>query len=71
VFGGTGGTGGIQLDSWIDGQQDQDGAVVAFDANALANRTTDARGKGRMAFDIAVSIEAEQPVRGRWVLTRQ
>ncbi|HEX8135329.1 MAG TPA: hypothetical protein VF880_18105, partial [Actinomycetes bacterium] len=64
-----GGAGGLQLDSWIDSQQDQDGAVVAFDANQLANRTTDSRGKGGMAFDVAVTIEAEQPVRGRWVLS--
>jgi hypothetical protein len=68
VFGGD--RGGIQLDSWVDSQEDQDGAVVAFDANELANRTTDAGGKGTMAFGIAVSIEAEQQVRGRWVLTR-
>jgi hypothetical protein len=65
-----GGAGGIELDSWVDSQEDQDGAVVAFDANELANRTTDARGKGRMAFDVVVSIEAEQQVRGRWVLSR-
>jgi hypothetical protein len=67
VFGGDGG--GIELDSWVDSQEDQDGALVAFDANELANRTTD-HGKGRMAFDVAVSIEAEQQVRGRWVLSR-
>jgi hypothetical protein len=65
-----GGDGGIELDSWIDSQEDQDGAVIAFDANELANRTTDAHGKGRMAFDVTVSILAEQPVRGRWVITR-
>jgi len=67
VFGGD--RGGIQLDSWV-ASEDQDGAVVAFDANELANRTTDAAGKGRMTFGIAVSTEAEQQVRGRWVLTR-
>jgi hypothetical protein len=63
--------GGLELASWIDGLEGDRGAVVAFNANELANRTTDAdTGKGRMAFDIAVSIEAEQPVRGRWVITQ-
>jgi hypothetical protein len=65
-----GGDGGIEVDSWIDSNRDQGGAVVAFDANELANRTTDARGKGRMAFDVTVSIEAEQPVGGRWVMAQ-
>jgi hypothetical protein len=65
-----GGDGGIELDSWIDSNEDQGGAVVAFNANELANRTTDAHGKGRMAFDVTVSIEAEQPVRGRWVMAQ-
>jgi hypothetical protein len=67
VFGGD--SGGVELDSWVDSQEDQDGALVAFDANALANRTPD-HGKGGMAFDVAVSIQAEQQVHGRWVLSR-
>jgi hypothetical protein len=63
--------GGVELTSWIDGLEGDRGAVVAFNANELANRTTDAdTGKGTMAFDVAVSIEAEQPVRGNWVITQ-
>jgi hypothetical protein len=65
-----GGRGGIELSSWVDSLEGERGAVVAFDANELANRTTDDKGRGRMAFDVAVSIEAEQPVRGRWVITQ-
>jgi hypothetical protein len=65
------GDGGVELTSWIDGADDDRGAVVAFNANELANRTTDAdTGRGRMAFDVAISAEAEQPLRGRWVITR-
>jgi hypothetical protein len=65
-----GGDGGVELTSWVDNPEGERGAVVAFDANELANRTTDGRGKGRMAFDVAVSIQTEQPVHGRWVLAR-
>jgi hypothetical protein len=65
------GDGGMELTSWIDGADDDRGAVVAFNANELANRSTDAdTGKGRMAFDVAISGEAEQPLRGRWVITQ-
>jgi hypothetical protein len=61
----------VELTSWIDGLEGDRGAVVTFNANELANRTTDAdTGKGTMAFDVAVSIEAEQPVRGNWVITQ-
>jgi hypothetical protein len=72
VFSGDGDQGGLELTSWIDELDGDGGAVVAFDANELAIRTTDAQtGKGRMAFDLAVSVEAELPVRGRWVITQQ
>ena len=68
----TGGRGGLELTSWVDGPDRDGGAVVAFDANELANRSTDAdTGKGTMAFDLAVSVDAELPVRGRWVITQQ
>jgi len=67
----TGGRGGLELTSWADGPDRDGGAVVAFDANELANRSTDAdTGKGTMAFEVAVSVDAELPVRGRWVITQ-
>ncbi|HEU4398874.1 MAG TPA: hypothetical protein VFU54_13700 [Actinomycetota bacterium] len=66
-----GGGDGLELTSWTDGLDGDRGAVVAFSANELANRSTDAdTGKGTMAFDLAVSVQAEQPVRGRWVITQ-
>jgi hypothetical protein len=61
--------GGLELTAWIDDLDGDGGAVVAFNANELAQRTTD-RGKGTMAFDLAVSVDAELPVRGRWVITQ-
>jgi hypothetical protein len=65
------GEGGVELTSWIDGADGDRGAMVAFNANELANRSTDAdTGKGTMAFDVAISAEAEQPLRGRWVITQ-
>jgi hypothetical protein len=71
VFSGDSDQGGLELTSWIDELDGDGGAVVAFDANELAIRTTDAQtGKGRMVFDLAVSVEAELPVRGRWVITQ-
>jgi hypothetical protein len=70
VFGGD--RGGLQLTSWIDDLDDDGGAVVAFDAIGLANQTTDPNtGKGRMAFDLAVSVESELPARGRWDITQR
>jgi hypothetical protein len=67
-----GGGGGLELASWFDGPEGDGGAVAAFDANELANRTTDAdTGKGTMAFDLAVTVDAELPVRGRWVIAQQ
>lgn len=69
VFSDSGG-GGLELTSWIDDLDGAGGAVVAFDANGLANQTTDPdTGKGTMAFDLAVSVDAEVPVRGRWDIT--
>jgi hypothetical protein len=66
----SGGDGGIELTSWIDGPDDGGAAVVAFNAHELASRSTDAgTGKGRMAFDVAVTTDVEQPVPGRWVIT--
>jgi hypothetical protein len=66
-----GGGDGLELTSWTDGLDGDRGAVVAFSANELANRSTDAdTGKGTMAFDLAVFVQAEQPVRGRWVITQ-
>jgi hypothetical protein len=63
--------GGLELTSWIDDLDGDGGAVVAFDANGLANQTTDPdTGKG-MAFDLAVSVDAEVPVRGRWDITQR
>ena len=63
--------GGLELTSWIDDLDGDGGAVVAFDANGLANQTTDpGTGKG-MAFDLAVSVDAEVPVRGRWDITQR
>ena len=72
AFSGGGGSGsGLELTSWIDGPEGDSGAVVAIDANELAIRSTDAdTGKGTMAFDVAVSVDAELPVRGRWVITQ-
>jgi len=68
----SGGRGGLELTSWIDGPEGDSGAVVAFDANELAIRSTDAdTGKGTMAFEVAVSVDAELPVRGRWVITQE
>jgi hypothetical protein len=70
VFGGD--RGGLQLTSWIDDLDDDGGAVVAFDAIGLANQTTDPNtGEGRMAFDLAVSVESELPARGRWDITQR
>jgi hypothetical protein len=67
-----GNRGGLDFTSWIDDPEGGGGAIIAFDANELANRTTDAdTGKGTMAFDLAVSVDAERPVRGRWVINRQ
>jgi hypothetical protein len=64
--------GELELTSWIDDLDGDGGAVVAFDANGLANQTTDPNtGKGRMAFDLAVSVDAELPVRGRWDITQR
>jgi hypothetical protein len=69
----------MELTAWIDGADDEagtgdagagagaGGAVVAFDALNLASGSTDAvTGKGRMAFEVEVAAEAEQPLRGRW-----
>jgi hypothetical protein len=71
VFSDSGG-GGLELTSWIDDLDGAGGAVVAFDANGLANQTTDPdTGKGTMAFDVAVSVEAEVPIRGRWDITQR
>ena len=68
----SGGRGGLELTSWIDGPEGDSGAVVAIDANELAIRSTDAdTGKGTMAFEVAVSVDAELPVRGRWVITQE
>jgi hypothetical protein len=64
--------GELELASWIDDLDGDGGAVVAFDANGLANQTTDPdTGKGTMAFDLAVSVDAELPVRGRWDITQR
>jgi hypothetical protein len=64
--------GGLELTSWIDDLDGDGGAVVAFDANGLANQTTDPdTGKGRMDFDLAVSVDAEVPLRGRWDITQR
>jgi hypothetical protein len=71
VFSDSGG-GGLELTSWIDDLDGAGGAVVAFDANGLANQTTDPdTGKGTMAFDVAVSVETEVAVRGRWDITQR
>jgi len=68
----SGGRGGLELTSWIDGPEGDSGAVVAIDANELAIRSTDAdTGKGTMAFEVAVSVDAELPVRGRWAITQE
>jgi hypothetical protein len=64
--------GQVELRSWIDGADGQPGAgdagaVVAFSALELATGSTDAvSGKGRMAFEVEVAAEAEQPLDGRW-----
>jgi hypothetical protein len=72
VVSSVGDRGGLELTSWIDDLDGAGGAVVAFDANGLANQTTDPdTGKGRMAFDLAVSVDAEVPVRGRWDITQR
>jgi hypothetical protein len=65
--------GGLELTSWIDDLDGDGGAVVAFDANGLAaNQTTNPdTGNGTMAFDLAVSVDAELPVRGRWDITQR
>jgi hypothetical protein len=71
VFSG-GDRGELELTSWIDDLDGDGGAVVAFDANGLANQTTDPNtGKGPMAFDLTVSVETEVAVRGRWDVTQQ
>jgi hypothetical protein len=68
--------GQVELSSWIDGADGQPGtgdagAVVAFSAFDLANGSTDAvSGKGRMAFEVEVAAEAEQPLDGRWDITQ-
>jgi hypothetical protein len=67
----SGNRGGLDLTSWIDDPEGGGGAMVAFDAGELANRTTDARGKGTMAFDLVVSVDAERQVQGRWVISGQ
>jgi hypothetical protein len=72
VFSDSGGGGGLELASWIDDLDGAGGAVVAFDANGLANQTTDPdTGRGTMAFDVAVAVEAEVPVNGRWDITQR
>jgi hypothetical protein len=72
VVSSAGDRGGLELTSWIDGLDGDGGAVVAFDANGLAGQTTDPdTGKGTMAFDVAVSVDAELPVRGRWDITQR
>jgi hypothetical protein len=64
--------GGLELTSWMDDLDGDGGAVVGFDANGLANQTTDPdTGKGTMAFDLAVSVESELPVGGRWDITQR
>jgi hypothetical protein len=64
--------GGLELSSWIDGADGEPGAVVAFSALELAARSTDAKtGKGRMAFDVEIAAEAEQPLRGHWDITQR
>jgi hypothetical protein len=67
-----GGRNGPELTSWVDGVDGEGGAVVGFDANELALRTTDARtGKGRMDFDLTVTVDAVQSMRGRWDITQR
>jgi hypothetical protein len=62
----------LELSSWIDGPDGGPGAVVAFSALELAARTTDAStGKGRMAFEVEIAAEAEQPLRGHWDITQR
>jgi hypothetical protein len=64
--------GGLELSSWIDGADDEPGAVVAFSALELAARSTDASTrKGRMAFEVEITAEAEQPLRGHWDITQR
>jgi hypothetical protein len=64
--------GGLELSSWIDGADDEPGAVVAFSALELAARSTDAStGKGRMAFEVEITAEAQQPLRGHWNVTQR
>jgi hypothetical protein len=60
--------GGLELSSWIDGADGEPGAVVAFSALELADAST---GKGRMAFEVEVAAEAEQPLRGHWDITQR
>jgi hypothetical protein len=67
-----GGGGGSELTCWVDGVDGEGGAVVGFDANELAHRTTDARSrKGTMDFDLTVTVDAEQSIRGRWDITQR
>jgi hypothetical protein len=67
-----GGGSGPELAAWVDGGDGEDGAVVGFDANELALRTTDAQsGKGRMDFDLMVTVDAEQSLPGRWDITQR
>jgi hypothetical protein len=70
-----GGGGGPELTCWVDGVDGVDGeggAVVGFDANELAQRTTDAQsGKGPMDFHLTVTVDAEQSIRGRWDITQR
>lgn len=62
----------LELSSWIDGPDGEPGAVVAFSVLDLAARTTDAStGKGRMAFEVEIAAEAEQPLRGHWDITQR
>jgi hypothetical protein len=64
--------GGLELTSWIDGAVGEPGAVVAFNALELASRNTGAStGKGRMAFEVEIAAEAEQPLRGHWDITQR